>query len=112
VFTTARPTLNQNNTVHTLPHDSINVHFNIILPSTPRSSKTCLPFRFQNSRHTLKLYISVGFEVLTAVVMKSAILWDMPPCSPLLATCYHARFLLGSLFDPEDGGGMFLGNVG
>jgi hypothetical protein len=25
----------------------------------------------------------VGFEVLTAVVMKSAILWDTTPCSPL-----------------------------
>jgi dolichol kinase len=25
----------------------------------------------------------VGFEVLTAVVMKSAIFWDITPCSPL-----------------------------
>jgi hypothetical protein len=25
----------------------------------------------------------VGFEVFTAVVMKSIILWDMRPCSPL-----------------------------
>jgi hypothetical protein len=25
----------------------------------------------------------VGFEVLTAVVMKSIIFWDMTPCSPL-----------------------------
>jgi hypothetical protein len=25
----------------------------------------------------------VGFEVLTAVLMKSYILWDIPPCSPL-----------------------------
>jgi hypothetical protein len=25
----------------------------------------------------------VGFEVLTAMVMKSTILWDITPCSPL-----------------------------
>jgi hypothetical protein len=27
--------------------------------------------------------IHVGFEVLTAVVMKSPIFWDITPCSPL-----------------------------
>jgi hypothetical protein len=26
---------------------------------------------------------NVGFEVLTAVVMKSSIFWDVMPCSPL-----------------------------
>jgi hypothetical protein len=30
----------------------------------------------------------------------------------LLATCFHAGFLLGLLFDTETGGGMFLRNVG
>jgi hypothetical protein len=80
----------------------------------------------------------VGFEVLTAVVMKSTIFWDIMPCSPLkvdqrfrgtyhlhfqgrrisqanrapLATCFHAGFLLGLFFDPEDGGDMLLRNVG
>jgi hypothetical protein len=28
------------------------------------------------------------------------------------ATCFHAGFLLGLLFDPEDGRDMFLRNVG
>jgi hypothetical protein len=28
----------------------------------------------------------VGFEVFTAVVMKSVIFWDMTPCSPLSCT--------------------------
>jgi hypothetical protein len=30
----------------------------------------------------------------------------------LLATCFQAGFLLGLSFDPEDGGDMFLRNVG
>jgi hypothetical protein len=30
----------------------------------------------------------------------------------LLATCFLAVFLLGLFFYPEDGGGMFLRNVG
>jgi hypothetical protein len=29
-----------------------------------------------------------------------------------LATCFHAGFLLGLFSDPEDGGDMFLRNVG
>jgi hypothetical protein len=66
----------------------------------------------------------VGFDVLTAMVMKSTIFWDIRPCSPLKVkrrfggTCgsacrlLHAGFLLGLLFDPEDGEDIFLQNVG
>jgi hypothetical protein len=30
----------------------------------------------------------------------------------MLATCFHAGFLLGLVFDPEDGGDMLMRNVG
>jgi hypothetical protein len=76
----------------------------------------------------------VGFEVLTAVAMKSSVFWDITLCSPLSQpiirknmsppssglkskpsfACHllHAGFLLGVFFNPEDGGNMFLSNVG
>jgi hypothetical protein len=47
-----------------------------------------------------KLFCLVGFEVFTAVVLKSIIFWDMTPCSAEL------------FYDPEDGGDTFLRNVG
>jgi hypothetical protein len=64
----------------------------------------------------------VGFEVLTAVVIKSSIFWDIKPYSPLIAeqvtnrssTFYllHAGFSLGLFFDPEESSDTFLRNVG
>jgi hypothetical protein len=80
----------------------------------------------------------VGFEVLTPVVMKNSIFWDITPCSllkvnrlfggiyrhhlqgrrisqaryNLLATWFHAGFLRRLFFDPEDDGNMFLRSVG
>jgi hypothetical protein len=84
----------------------------------------------------------VGFEVFTAVVMESIIFWDVTPCSllsfnrrfggtyrlhlqgrrnnfsktqqasTLLATCLPAGYCWNYFFDPEDGGDMFLRNVG
>jgi ATP/ADP translocase len=67
--------------------------------------------------------------------MKSSVFWDVTKCSSLkvnqrfggtchfdlqgwrislalLATCFHAGFLLGSFSDSEDGGDMCLRNVG
>jgi hypothetical protein len=62
------------------------------------------------------------FEVFTTVVMKSIIFWDITQCTPLKATdvseehivlaTFHAGFLPGPFFGPEDGGDMFLRNVG
>jgi hypothetical protein len=74
----------------------------------------------------------MGFEVLTAVVMRSYIFWHITSCSPLkvkrrfAGTCrlhlqgrrtgqtssachlLHSAFLLALFFDPEYGGDMFL----
>jgi hypothetical protein len=59
----------------------------------------------------------LGFEVLTAMVMKSSIFWDLmirmnsSLHRALLATYFHAGFLHGIFFYPEDGGDMFFRNV-
>jgi hypothetical protein len=73
----------------------------------------------------------VRFEILTAVVMKSTIFWNITPCSPLKVkptfrsnisstssvvgraqlSTFHAGFLISLFFDPEDGSDMFLRNV-
>jgi hypothetical protein len=87
----------------------------------------------QNSFSELKN--CVGFEVLTAVVMKKSIFWNTRPRSPWKAnrhfggTCYlhlqggrlsqsrnerkagSKQSLFGLFFGPE-GGDIFLGNVG
>jgi hypothetical protein len=54
------------------------------------------------------LPLSVGFEALTALVMRRASLWDMTPC--ILCLLFHIGFLLGLLFDPEDGSDIFIQN--
>jgi hypothetical protein len=53
-------------------------------------------------------------DSLTAVVMKSIFFWDIMSSRPLalLDPCFHIGFLLGLFFDSEDGGSMFLRNVG
>jgi hypothetical protein len=40
-------------------------------------------------KHEKGEFIYAGFEVLTAVVMKSIIFWDITPCSPL---SFNRRF--------------------
>jgi hypothetical protein len=67
----------------------------------------------------VELIKSVGFKLLTAVVMKSTVFWDTTSCSPLksadrlcLPPAFTMFFLLGLFFYPEYGGGMFLRNIG
>jgi hypothetical protein len=52
------------------------------------------------------------FQVLTAVVMKGSTSTDVSEEHvAVLATCFTRRFLAQLIFDPEDGGDMFLRNV-
>jgi hypothetical protein len=45
--------------------------------------------------HILNFLRSVGFEVLTAVVMKKSIFWDITPCSPLqMKWCFRGTCCL------------------
>jgi hypothetical protein len=53
--------------------------------------------------------------------MNISIFWNKTPCSllkvnrqsqALLSTCFTLGFLLDLFFDPEDGGDMFLRNIG
>jgi hypothetical protein len=86
---------------------------------------TCHPLFCTNPM----FFTVVWFEVLTAVVIKSSILWDITPSSPLEVnrrfggTCrlhlqgwrislLYVGFLFGLFFVPEDGGDMLLRNVG
>jgi hypothetical protein len=61
-------------------------------------------------------HIPVKFEVLTAMVMKHSIFWDITLCGlfevSLLSTYFHACFFRRLFFDPEDGSDMFLRNFG
>jgi hypothetical protein len=65
----------------------------------------------------------IRFEVLTAVVTKFSIFWDIAPCSTYMSRrfggTYHfcldtcpRWFLVRLIFDPEDGDDTFLQNVG
>jgi hypothetical protein len=101
---------------------------------------SCIP---QKKGLGLNMKYLLEFEILTTLLMKSFIFWDITPCCPLkvnrrfgekfhlhlqgqrisrarnhreswalLTTCFHTVFLFGLFCDPEDGGDMFLRNIG
>jgi hypothetical protein len=69
--------------------------------------------------------LDVGFEVFTVVTMKNAVFWDVAPIGSCrnshfrgtyptdsLLAIYYGFSSLTDFFYPEDGGDMFLRNVG
>jgi hypothetical protein len=82
---------------------------------------------WQNSAWETNFIKNAGFVVLTAVVKKGTMLWNIMPCSPLKVKrtsveyiasralsviCFYTDFLLGLVFNPANGGDMFLWNFG
>jgi hypothetical protein len=53
----------------------------------------------------------VGFEVLTAVVMKSTIFWGTALCSPFKMNDVSEEHIV-PIFHPQDGGDVFLRSFG
>jgi hypothetical protein len=92
---------------------------------SPAGAKAALLHQPRSSSGKISV---VGFEVLTVVIMKSIIFWDITPYSTLsvnrcfggtyrlhlqgIVTCFHTGFLFSLFFDHEDRGDMFLRNVG
>jgi hypothetical protein len=74
-------------------------------PRRPDGRTRGRPMYIPRSKYTncLNKKVYVGFEVFTAMVIKSIIFWDMTPCT-LLATCLLAGSCWNYFFDPEDGG--------
>lgn len=61
--------------------------------------------------------LMIGFEVLTATVIKHSMFWDIMLCSPWSQPTWHAysllnaRFLCSLFFNDEDGCDKFVQNV-
>jgi hypothetical protein len=63
------PVLSQITPIHTLPPHFPNMHFNIILPPTPRSSEWFLPFRLFNQHFFYKFILSSMLTICPANLM-------------------------------------------
>lgn len=71
---------------------------------------------FSSLGHLLLMLFYVGFKILSAVTMNTAVLWGETPSVPVdrhrpLERC-SASCLRGIIFDPEYGGTTFQRNVG
>jgi hypothetical protein len=95
------------------------IFYTSLFPAGPRY------FSFADSKYFSKfIYGIMKLWSPYAAFVKSSIFWDITSCSPLkvnrrfggrcrlLATCFHASYLLYLFFDPEDGSDIFLRNVG
>jgi hypothetical protein len=102
---------------------------NVFIRAISNRTSRCIKRKLCSLCYEIHISRILEFEVLTTV-KKSYTLWDITPRSPLrvsrrfggkfhvqlqrgTACClFHAAFLHGSFFDPEDGGEMFIWNVG
>jgi hypothetical protein len=67
----------------------------IVIPSLTRSSWASSTFWGVISHNPNNSIFNVAFEVLTAVVMKSSVFWDIMPCSQaLFSSWFLARLIL------------------
>jgi hypothetical protein len=53
------------------------------------------------ARSTCDVKVNVGFEVLTAVVMKSSILWDIAPCFTEICRLHLQGRISGTRYQRE-----------
>jgi hypothetical protein len=63
-----------------VPHPILSFSLSL---STPPLYLLSLSLSLLQVRGLVNIYYFIGFEVLTAVIMKSTIFWDITPCSPL-----------------------------
>jgi hypothetical protein len=69
-------------------HNSLIIlRFNVLY-STLRTASLSIPYTLRDEStkeplSTAEILQLVGFEILTAVVMKNFVVWDITPCSPL-----------------------------
>jgi hypothetical protein len=47
------------------------------------SKELCIPFKRKYRKFNSVLYVIVGSEVLTAVIRKGSISWDITPCGQM-----------------------------
>jgi hypothetical protein len=57
----------------------------------------CDKTKYWNQSNLLNLFVLLGFEVFTAVILKSIIFWDMTPCNPLSFKTYVCLLVFAEL---------------